>query len=78
VFLTKGVLDLHPFISNYIDCDEFQDFLLKFSLLIKELLIKSLKNKPRQRRSMPKIFDDLNIVLNEANYADERILKKHN
>lgn len=27
---------------------------------------------------MVKIFDDLNVVLNEANFADETILKKHN
>lgn len=27
---------------------------------------------------MAKIFEDLNIILNEANYADEKILKKHN
>ena len=27
---------------------------------------------------MIRVFDDLHIVLNEANYADEKILKKHN
>jgi hypothetical protein len=76
--LKKGVLELHPFISNYIDSDDFQEFFYKYAIIIKELLVKSLRNKSRQRRSMAKIFEDLNIILNEANYADERILKKHN
>ncbi len=69
---------MHPFISNYIDSDDFQEFFYKYCIIIKELLVKSLRNKSRQRRSMAKIFEDLNIILNEANYADEKILKKHN
>jgi len=35
-----------------------------------------LRNKTRQRRSIGKMFEDLNLVLGEANYCDDRILKK--
>lgn len=40
--------------------------------------MKTLRNKARQRRAIPKYLDDFNILLNEANFVDEKILKKAN
>lgn len=40
--------------------------------------MKALRNQARCRRNTGKLFDDLNILLNEANFCDERILKKLN
>lgn len=73
-FLKKGVLEVYPFINKYINTELFMDFFTKYSLVTKELILKTLRNSSRQRRSINKYFDDFNILLGEANMVDNEIL----
>ena len=73
-FLTKGLREVYPFVNRYIDTTDFQDFFTKFSLVIREQILKSMRNKARQRRSIPKYFEDFNILFNDANSYDNQVL----
>jgi len=77
-FLEKGIKEQHPFIVNYFENPNFNEFLYKYSIVTKELLINSLRSKARQRRCLSKVFEDLSIVLNEGNFADEKLLSTTN
>ena len=46
-FLTKGLREVYPFVNRYIDTTDFQDFFTKFSLVIREQILKSMRNKAR-------------------------------
>jgi len=41
---------------------------------MKEYVYRSMRNHARQRRSMKRFFEDLNILVAEANFADEKLL----
>ena len=73
-FLRKGLIEVHPFIGKYFDTMDFAEFFNKYSLVVRELISKSLRNKARQRRSIPKYYEDFNILFNDANAYDNQIL----
>jgi len=73
-FLTKGLREMYPFVIKYIDTTEFTDFFIKYSLVQREQIIKSLKNKSRARRGILKYYEDFNILFNEANSYDNNVL----
>jgi hypothetical protein len=49
---------------------------MKYSLVQRELVMKNLKNPSRQRRNAFRLFEDLNILMQEANYTDDYVLSK--
>ena len=73
-FLAKGLKEVHPFILNYIDSTDFGEFFNKYCLVTRELIFKSMRNKARQRRSIPKYYEDFSILFNDANSYDNYIL----
>jgi hypothetical protein len=73
-FLRKGVIEVHPFVGRHFDSSEFSDFFHKYCLVVKELIFKSMRNKSRQRRSIPRYYEDFNILFNEANAYDNQVL----
>mmetsp|Transcript_9793 Transcript_9793/g.7377 ORF Transcript_9793/g.7377 Transcript_9793/m.7377 type:complete len:139 (+) Transcript_9793:877-1293(+) len=73
-FMEKGIKEQHPFIEKYFELPQFNEFLHKYSIVTKEMLINGLRSKARQRRVMQRLFEDFAIVLNEGNFADENIL----
>lgn len=74
--MRKGVVEQHPFVLQMFDDEDFQDFYAKYCLICKELICKALRNKSRQRRTQIKYYDDLNILLNDANQYDNYMLQK--
>lgn len=46
-FLRRGVLESYPFIAQYFDEQEFQEFYLKLCMVQRELIYKSLRNPSR-------------------------------
>jgi hypothetical protein len=69
-FMRKQIIELFPFISKHFDHEDFQEFYSKYCMMIREFLLKSIRNPSRQRRSLPKYYEDFNILLNDANYHD--------
>jgi hypothetical protein len=67
---------VYPFVQKYLDTSEFQEFFNKFALVVRELIFKSLRNQSRQRRSIPKYYEDFNILFNDANAYDNMILSR--
>jgi len=54
----------------------FVDFWVnKWCVMYREQVGRALKNYLRQRRSFKRYFEDMGILLNEANYADEQLLQ---
>jgi len=52
---------------------EFSSFMEKMVIVFKEYLLRVIKNKPRQRRGLGLYTQDLNIILGEADYIDEKL-----
>jgi hypothetical protein len=77
-FLRKGIIDVHPFVARSFDMSEFSDFLNKYCLVTRELVFKSLRNKSRQRRAIPRYYEDFSILFNEANMYDNNTLTQAN
>ena len=75
-FLKKSIIEVHPFVGPRFDSSEFTDFLNKYSLVQRELLYKALRNKSRQRRSIPRYYEDFSILFNEANTYDNLALQQ--
>jgi hypothetical protein len=57
---------------------DFSDFLNKYCLVTRELIFKSLRNKSRQRRAIPRYYEDFSILFNEANMYDNNTLTQAN
>jgi hypothetical protein len=75
-FLRKGIIEVHPFVARSFDMTEFSDFLNKYCLVLRELIFKSLRNKTRQRRAIPRYYEDFSILFNDANMYDNNILSQ--
>jgi hypothetical protein len=43
--------------------------------MFRETIVRNLRNLNRQRRSYKRYFDDMNILIGEANYTDDCIAK---
>jgi hypothetical protein len=48
----------------------------KYELMVRDRISVALKNTARQRRGAKRVFTDLNILGNEANYTDDCIVTK--
>lgn len=46
----------------------------KYDLMTRERILMSLRNSARQRRQNRRFFNDLSILITEANYTDESLL----
>ncbi len=77
-FLRKGIIEVHPFVARSFDMSDFSDFLNKYCLVTRELIFKSLRNKSRQRRAIPRYYEDFSILFNEANMYDNNTLTQAN
>jgi len=76
-FLENGCRELYPHaINSHIIDHDFISFVMKYALVSRQMLFSGLKNPARQRRSVLRHFDDLNILMSEANYTDDLILQK--
>ncbi|TNV82654.1 hypothetical protein FGO68_gene7836 [Halteria grandinella] len=75
-FMTKGVREIYPFVTKYKDTAEFQEFFHRYSLVVRELVYKALRNQSRQRRAIPKYYEDFKILFNDANAYDNMILSR--
>jgi hypothetical protein len=69
-FLSKGLRELYPFINRHIDSSDFGEFLYKYSLVVREQVFKAMRNQARQRRSIPKYYEDFQILFTDANNYD--------
>lgn len=77
-FLSQGFRELYPnAVRTHLEDQEFTQYFMKFSLVCREMLVKCLRNPARQKRNLNRLFDDLNILMQEANYTDDLILNKH-
>jgi hypothetical protein len=74
-FMRPSLFEVHPYLKKTFDEPVFQEFYHKYCLIMKELVFKCLRNPARQRRAIPKYYEDFNVLLNEANYCDEVLLK---
>jgi hypothetical protein len=74
-FLRKGIIEVHPYVARSFDMSEFSEFLNKYCLVTRELIFKSIRNKSRQRRAIPRYFEDFSILFNEANMYDNNALQ---
>lgn len=73
-FLRKGIIEVHPFVGRNFDSSDFGEFYTKFCLVVKEIIYKQLRNKSRSRRSIPRYYEDFNILFNDANIYDNMVL----
>ena len=46
-FLRKGLLEINPFIEKHIDSEDFKYYYDRISLVMRELIFKSLRNSSR-------------------------------
>lgn len=46
-FLKAGLFEIQPFAKAHFDSDDFKDFLSKYSIISREYIFKSLRNKAR-------------------------------
>ena len=51
----------------------FQEYMDKFAIMFRETILRHLRNLNRQRRGMKRFFDDINILIGEANFTDEHL-----
>ena len=45
----------------------------KFAIMFRETILRHLRNLNRQRRGLKRFFDDINILIGEANFTDEHL-----
>ena len=65
----------YPFIKEFDTEKEWVDFFPKYVMMTRECMAQAMRNLARQRRQSKHLFTDLNILINEGNYADEVILE---
>ena len=68
--------ELFPQIWSYYDCKEFKDFMVKYSLMTREGLLRQLRNVSNQHKNLNRYYEDLTILISEANYIDEFLINK--
>ena len=63
-----------PFCETYINDEAWAEYMSKFELMTRDRITVALKNTARQRRGAKRVFADLNILINEANYSDDALI----
>ena len=70
------MVELYPSTANLIHNEIFFDFFEKYCTMYRENVFRGLKNLTRQRRSYNRYIEDIGILLQEANFSDDQLLKK--
>lgn len=77
-FLEGGCRETYPnAIRTHIEDQEFIQFVMKYAMVSRQMLFNGLKNPARQRRNINRLFEDLNILMGEANYTDDSVLQRN-
>lgn len=72
------IAQIHPFALKYDSEELWHEFFGKYMLMVKEKLIVYQRNQSRQRRSNRRFFNDLQVLVQDANYTDEVCLRQKN
>jgi len=72
------VLQSNPFVEKYWQESVWTDFIGKYQLMVKEKVMMALRNPARKRRYTKRFFNDLQILITEGNFTDEKLLTKNN
>jgi hypothetical protein len=75
-YLREFVTSLFPNIWTHFDTKAFKDFMYKFSLMTRETLLKYLKNTANQTKQLNRHYEDLSILISEANFIDDFLINK--
>ena len=75
-FLRRFICDVFSSIWTIYELKEFQDFLFKFSLMTREYILRQLKNISNQKKNQNRYYEDLSILISEANYTDDILIDK--
>lgn len=75
-YLIDSITEVLPFIRKHTFDPFFVEFYKKYCIVVRETLLKKLRNKARQQRSSMRCFEDLAILIGEANFSDEKLLEK--
>jgi hypothetical protein len=73
-YVEEYIVQTNPFIIKFMNDPTWGDFMRKYDLMTRERIIMGLRNNARQRRQNRRFFNDLSILVNEANYTDEGLL----
>ena len=75
-FLKGDIFKIYPVAKDYWAYDEFIDFVDKYGIMYRECFLRGLRNTTRQRRSYKRYFEDINILIGEANYTDDAMMSE--
>lgn len=75
-FLRDYVTSLFPSIWTHYETKEFKDFMFKFSLMTREAILRQLRNVANQHKSLNRFYEDLSILISEANFTDDFLISK--
>ncbi|CAI2387508.1 unnamed protein product [Moneuplotes crassus] len=75
-FMRDYVVGLFPNFWSYFDDKVVRDFLFKFSLMTREGLLRQMRNISNQQKNLKRYYEDLSILINEANFTDDRLISK--
>ena len=75
-YLRDYVTEIFPNIWTYFDGKIFRDFLQKFALMSREGLLRQLRNISNQQKNLKRFYEDLVILINEANFTDDQLINK--
>jgi hypothetical protein len=45
----------------------------KYAIMFRETILRYLRNLNRQRRGYKRFYDDINILIGEANFTDDHV-----
>lgn len=76
-FVLKEVCEIYPAVISNLTDELFMEFYDKYCIMFRENVFRTLRNLTRQRRSFKRYFEDIQILVNEANWTDDQILKKN-
>lgn len=68
---------MNPLIEKYWQDELWLDFINKYELMVREKINIVLRNSARQRRNNKRFFLDLQILIREANFTDEKLMQKN-
>lgn len=76
-YLLQEVCEIYPATIPNLNDDFFMEFYDKYCIMFRESVFRTLRNITRQRRSFKRYFEDIQILVNEANWTDDSILQKN-
>ena len=76
-FTRRYVFLINPTAKQFQSDQVYLEYMDKYLLMTKELVISSLRNTSRQRRGAKRFFNDLAILIQEGNFTDDILLSKN-